>query len=65
MKFNRTINCIITTVAVVFLITLAFHVDAGAKADSVAVLRTAGMTCGSCSSTITAALEAQKGVVVT
>lgn len=65
MKFTKTINCIITAVAVVFLTTLAFHVNAGAKADSVAVLRTTGMTCGSCSSKITAALETQKGVVVT
>lgn len=65
MKFSTIINSIISTVAVVFLITLAFHVHAGATADSIAVLRTSGMTCGSCSSKITAVLEAQKGVAVT
>jgi periplasmic mercuric ion binding protein len=65
MKFNRFINGIIITVAIVFLVTLAFHVNAKAAIDSVAVLRTTGMTCGSCSSRITEALEKQKGVAVT
>lgn len=65
MKFNRIINGIIATVAVVFLITLAFRVNAGARADSIAVLRTTGMTCGSCSSKITETLETQKGVANT
>jgi mercuric ion binding protein len=65
MKFSSIINSIIITVAAVFLVTLAFHVRTGATADSVAVLKTTGMTCGSCSSRITAALEAQKGVAVT
>jgi copper chaperone CopZ len=65
MKFNRIINSIIISVAAVFLITLAFHVNAKAEADSIAILKTAGMTCGSCSKLITTALEAQKGVAVT
>jgi periplasmic mercuric ion binding protein len=65
MKFSSIINSIIITVAAVFLVTLAFHVRTGTTADSVAVLKTTGMTCGSCSSRITAALEAQKGVAVT
>jgi copper chaperone CopZ len=65
MKFNSIINCIIITVAVVVLVTLAFHVKNGSTADSIAVLKTTGMTCGSCSSRITAALETQEGVAVT
>jgi copper chaperone CopZ len=65
MKFNTIINSIIIAVVTVFLVTLAFHVRAGATTDSVAVLKTTGMTCGSCSSKITRALEAQKGVAVT
>jgi periplasmic mercuric ion binding protein len=65
MKFNKIINSIIITVATVFLVTLAFYVRTGATADSIAVLKTSGMTCGSCSSKITAALEKQKGVAVT
>ena len=65
MKFNRIINSIIITAATALLITLAFHVPATAVADSIAVLKTSGMTCGSCSSKITAVLEAQKGVAVT
>lgn len=65
MKFNHIINGIVIAVAAVLLVTLAFHVNAKAAADSVAVLKTTGMTCRSCSSKITAALEAQKGVVAT
>lgn len=65
MKFSNSINSIIITVAVVFLVTLAFYVRTGATADSIAVLKTSGMTCGSCSSKITAALDKQKGVAVT
>lgn len=65
MKFNKIINGIIISVAAVFLITLAFHVTAKANADSIAVLKTTGMTCGSCSSKISTALETQKGVAVT
>jgi copper chaperone CopZ len=65
MKFNTIINSIIISVVAVFLITLAFHVRAGAATDSVAVLKTTGMTCGSCSNKISKALESQKGVAVT
>lgn len=65
MKFSSIINSIIITVAAVFLVTLAFHVKTGATADSIAVLKTTGMTCGSCSSRITSALETQNGVAVT
>lgn len=47
------------------LVVLAFRISVGATADSVAVLKTTGMTCGSCSSKITKALESLKGVAVT
>jgi periplasmic mercuric ion binding protein len=62
---NRIINVVILVSAVTFLSVLAFYVNVGATADSVAVLRTTGMTCGSCSSKITKALNALKGVAVT
>jgi copper chaperone CopZ len=65
MKFNTVINGIIISVATVFLIALAFRVNATTTADSIAVLKTSGMTCGSCSSKISTALEAQKGVAAT
>jgi copper chaperone CopZ len=65
MKFNSIINGIIITVVAVLLTTLAFHVNAGVRADSIAILKTTGMTCGSCSHKISAALEQQKGVVAT
>ena len=51
--------------AVLFLSVLALYVRVGSTADSVAVLKTGGMTCGSCSSKITDALQNVKGVAVT
>lgn len=62
---NKVVNSVFVVLVVVFLTVLAFHVRIGATADSVAVLKTAGMTCGSCSSRITKALEALKGVAAT
>ena len=62
---NKIINAAILVSAVVLLSVFAFYVRVGATADSVAVLRTTGMTCGSCSSKITKALENLKGVAVT
>lgn len=65
MKFSKLITCSIIAASVALLGVLALHVRTGTTADSVAVLRTSGMTCGSCSSKITKALEALKGVAVT
>ncbi|OGT97455.1 MAG: heavy metal transporter [Geobacteraceae bacterium GWC2_48_7] len=62
---NKILNSAIILVAVTLLSVLAFYVKDGATADSVAVLRTTGMTCGSCSNKITAALGGLKGVVAT
>lgn len=62
---NKKINVVILVSAVTLLSVFAFFVRVGATADSVAVLRTTGMTCGSCSSKITKALETLKGVAVT
>ncbi len=61
---NRIVNVVILVSAVILLSVLAFYVKIGATADSVAVLRTTGMTCSSCSSKITKALETLKGVAV-
>jgi copper chaperone CopZ len=52
-------------IAVTLLVVLAFHVRTGATANAVAVLKTTGMTCSSCSNAITKALEHEKGVAVT
>jgi periplasmic mercuric ion binding protein len=51
--------------AIIFLALLAVRVRAGATADSVAVLKVAGMTCGSCADRITTALRDTKGVATT
>jgi len=65
MKSGTIINGIIITTAALLLIVLAFRVNARVSVDSIAVLKTSGMTCGSCSSKITTALESLKGVAVT
>jgi copper chaperone CopZ len=67
MKFSRFIiaNCILVVTAAVVLVVLAFRVKTGARADSVTVLKTSGMTCGSCSKLIRTGLETVKGVAVT
>jgi periplasmic mercuric ion binding protein len=62
---NRIINVVVIVSVVTLLSVLAIHVRIGATADSIAVLRTTGMTCGSCSNKITKALETLKGVAVT
>ncbi|MBT0663623.1 heavy-metal-associated domain-containing protein [Geobacter pelophilus] len=63
LKFISSTALVIT--AVTLLVVLAFHVRAGATANAVAVLKTTGMTCSSCSSAITKALKRESGVAVT
>jgi copper chaperone CopZ len=65
MKRNKLINVAILVSAVVLISVLGFYVKVGATADSIAVLKTVGMTCGSCSSKITKSLESMKGVAAT
>jgi copper chaperone CopZ len=67
MKFSRfkIANCILAVTAAVVLVVLAFHVKADVRPDSVAILKTSGMTCGSCSKLIRTGLETVKGVAVT
>lgn len=65
MNAKRISTSLLVILAVTVLVVLAFRVRIGATADSIAVLKTAGMTCGSCSSKITRALESLKGVAVT
>jgi mercuric ion binding protein len=67
---NKIIAKKITTSLIVImvltvLVVLALRVRVGATADSVAVLKTTGMTCGSCSSKISKALDTLQGVAVT
>ena len=65
MSMKKISTLLLVTAVVSLLAVLAFHVKVGATADSIAVLKTTGMTCGSCSSRITKALESIKGVSVT
>jgi len=62
---KKIANAALLIAAVTFLSVLAFYVRIGSTADSIAVLKTTGMTCGSCSSKITTALESVKGVAAT
>ncbi len=65
MNAKRISVSLLSITVVTLLVVLAFRVRIGATADSVAVLKTTGMTCSSCSSKITKALESLKGVAVT
>lgn len=65
MNAKRISTSVLVLAAVTVLVVFGFRVKIGATADSVAVLQTTGMTCGSCSSRITKALESVKGVAVT
>lgn len=65
MNKKRISTALLIIAAVTFLSVLAFKVKIGVTADSIAVLKTTGMTCGSCSSKISKALETLKGVAVT
>jgi copper chaperone CopZ len=59
------INIALIVIAAAFLTLLALRVRAGAAVDSVAVLKTTGMTCGSCADRISKALQGIKGVAAT
>jgi len=61
---KKITTSILVLVAVSVLVFFALRVRVGATADSVAVLKTTGMTCGSCSSRITKKLESVEGVAV-
>lgn len=65
MNKKRVSTALLVLTSVAMMVALAFRVSIGATADSVAVLRTTGMTCGSCSNKISKALESLKGVAVT
>lgn len=65
MNAKRISTSLLVITVITLLVVLAFRVRIGETADSVAVLKTTGMTCGSCSTKITKALESLKGVAVT
>jgi copper chaperone CopZ len=58
-------NTVMVVAAVTLLSLLSFYVRIGVTADSIVVLKTSGMNCGSCSSKITDSLQDVKGVAVT
>jgi len=64
MTAKRITSALFVIMSVTILVALAFRVSIGATADSIAVLRTTGMTCGSCASKISKALESVKGVAL-
>lgn len=65
MNAKRISTSLLILTAITFMVVLAFRVRVGASADSIALLKTDGMTCGSCSSSITSALQSVKGVATT
>jgi mercuric ion binding protein len=65
MRTKTISTALLIATVVTLLVVLAFRVRVGATADAIAVLQTTGMTCDRCSSTITSALERERGVAVT
>jgi len=62
---RRVLNGCLILSGIVLLAILASFVRVGATADTVVVLRTAGMTCGSCAEQVTRALQSERGVAST
>ena len=62
---NRIFNSCLILIVVVILCVFALYVRVGATADAVVVLRTSGMTCGSCIAQVSKALQSEKGVAAT
>ncbi|RNC67307.1 MAG: heavy-metal-associated domain-containing protein [Desulfuromonadales bacterium] len=62
MNRKTILNGALVVAAIVVVGIFAFSVRLEASADTVAVLRTHGMTCGSCSSRIEQALKGHAGV---
>lgn len=65
MQMKRMATPLLVFAVITVLVVLAFRVRIGVTADSVVILKTTGMTCGSCSSTITSSLEKLPGVAAT
>ena len=59
---GKIINIVLILTAVLLLAVFAFAVRIRPAADHVAVLKTAGMTCGGCSTSIEKALQSARGV---
>jgi copper chaperone CopZ len=65
MNVKKITTTIILLMACALILVLAFQVKVGATVESVALLKTTGMTCSSCSAKITKALGGVAGVAVT
>jgi copper chaperone CopZ len=62
---NKALNATLVLTVLVLLGVCAFYVRVGATADAVVVLKTSGMTCGSCAAKVTKALQGERGVAAT
>lgn len=62
---NKILNTTLILAVITVLAVFACYVRVGATADQVVVLRTMGMTCGSCVKKISEKLQSQKGVAAT
>uniref|UniRef100_A0A831UJT7 Heavy-metal-associated domain-containing protein n=1 Tax=Geobacter metallireducens TaxID=28232 RepID=A0A831UJT7_GEOME len=62
LKKKKAINSLLVLAAVVVVGIFAFSVRLEASANSVAILRAHGMTCGSCASKIEQSLRGAQGV---
>lgn len=65
MSKKKILTAVVGVAVIALLVALGFCVRIRPAVDAVAVLKTTGMTCSSCSNTITGALNRLKGVAVT
>jgi periplasmic mercuric ion binding protein len=65
MRSKKIITTLLAAAALSVVAVLALCIRVGATADTVAVIRTDGMTCESCAGRIRAALQREKGVAST
>lgn len=62
---NKIVNASLVAVVAVILIVFALYVRVGATADAVVVMKSSGMTCGSCAARVSKILQAEPGVAAT
>jgi copper chaperone CopZ len=62
MNFKKAGTPLLVGIVILLLAVLASRIQIGATANTVAIMKTTGMTCPTCASTITRSLEKIKGV---
>ncbi|HJV64485.1 MAG TPA: heavy-metal-associated domain-containing protein [Geomonas sp.] len=62
---NKIVNISLVAAVAIILLVFGLYVRIGATADSVVVMKTSGMECGSCMAKVSKALQSEQGVAAT